>query len=108
MIFLYNIFGIVFLILSPLIILIRLISGKEDKNRFLEKYSLNNKKNNIQTIWFHGASVGEIMTILPIIKKFEDNKRIKKFYLPQVQLVQLQLLKDKILKKLPILITHLI
>ena len=59
MIFLYNIFGKVFLILSPLIILIRLISGKEDKNRFLEKYSLNNKKNNIQTYGFMEQVLGK-------------------------------------------------
>ncbi len=99
MIFLYNIFGIVFLILSPLIILIRLISGKEDKNRFLEKYSLNNKKNNIQTIWFHGASVGEIMTILPIIKKFEDNKRIKKILLTSSTTSSASIIKRQNFKK---------
>ena len=99
MIFLYNIFGIVFLILSPLIILIRLISGKEEKNRFLEKYSLNDKKNNIQTIWFHGASVGEIMTILPIIKKFEDNKKIKKILLTSSTTSSASIIKRQNFKK---------
>ncbi len=99
MIFLYNIFGIVFLILSPLVILLRLISGKEEKNRFLEKYSLNYKKNNIQTIWFHGASVGEIMTILPIIKKFEDNKKIKKILLTSSTTSSASIIKRQNLKK---------
>mgnify|MGYP001246779923 CR=1 FL=1 len=99
MIFLYNIFGIVFLILSPFIILIRIISGKEDKNRFLEKYSLNIKNNNIQTIWFHGASVGEIMTILPIIKKFEDNKKIKKILLTSSTTSSASIIKRQNFKK---------
>ena len=99
MIFLYNILGIVFLILSPLIILIRLISGKEEKNRFLEKYSLNDKKNKIQTIWFHGASVGEIMTILPIIKKFEGNKKIKKILLTSSTTSSASIIKRQNFKK---------
>ena len=99
MIFLYNIFGIVFLILSPLIILIRLISGKEEKNRFLEKYSLNDKKNNIQTIWFHGASVGEIMTILPVIKKFEENKKVKKILLTSSTTSSASIIKRQNFKK---------
>ena len=61
MLFLYNIFGIVLFILSPLILFFRLINGKEDPKRFLEKYSLKIKKKSDITLWFHGASVGEIM-----------------------------------------------
>ena len=40
---LYNLFGFIFLILSPLIIFIRIINGKEDPKRFQEKYSLYKK-----------------------------------------------------------------
>ena len=40
MFLIYDLFGFIFLILSPLIIFIRIINGKEDPKRFQEKYSL--------------------------------------------------------------------
>ena len=42
------------IIASPIIILIRLIKGKEDPNRFLEKFFLVKKKRpKGNLIWFH-------------------------------------------------------
>ena len=78
MYFIYNIFVYLLLIISPLIIIIRIISGKEDIKRFQEKFCIYSKKKLNKTIWFHAASVGELMSILPIIKKIENNKKIKK------------------------------
>ncbi len=80
----YLIYGIitnfVFLI-SPLIIFIRLIKGKEDPERFKEKFCVYSEKNNLKTIWFHAASVGELMSIIPILKEYDNNKKIKKIIL---------------------------
>ena len=78
MFLLYNIISTIFLVISPLVITVRMIIGKEDTKRFLEKYSLNIKNKSSETIWFHGASIGELMSILPLIKKFEKDKSIKK------------------------------
>ncbi len=79
MFFIYNIFLLIILLISPIILLIRIFLGKEDKIRFKEKFCFFSKKNEVNgIIWFHGASVGEILTIVPIVKKFEKDNKIKK------------------------------
>ncbi len=82
MFYIYEFIGLVFIIISPIFFLLRIISRKEDPKRFLEKFCfyLNTHKIN-KTIWFHGASVGEIISVIPIIKALEKNKKIKKILL---------------------------
>ena len=76
MYFIYNTIINVFLLISPLFIFFRIIKGKEDSKRYKKKFFIFSKKNNFKSIWFHAASVGELMSVIPIIKKLEKNKKI--------------------------------
>ena len=83
-------------ILSPIILIFRLLKKKEDPKRFFEKIGFFKKakiKGNL--IWFHGASVGELQSIIPLLEKFEKNKRIK-----QILITSNTLSSSKIIKKL--------
>ena len=77
MIFVYQTFLTILLIISPIIIITRILNEKEDKKRFIEKFSIPSKKKITgKLIWFHGASVGEMKSIIPIIKIYEKKKSI--------------------------------
>ena len=95
MFFFYQIILTLILPLSPLIILFRILKNKEDKKRFTEKFSISSKiRRNGKLIWFHGASVGEILSIIPIIKNYEKKKSIN-----QILITSSTLSSSKVLEK---------
>ena len=78
MFFIYKILINLVFFFSPIIIIFRIFKGKEDKSRFREKVGIFSKKRNKgKLIWFHGASVGEIQSIIPLLERFEKNKEIR-------------------------------
>ena len=77
MLILYQAVVSLLLLISPFIIIYRILKKKEDTLRFKEKFCLFTKKRvEGKLIWFHGASVGEIMSIIPLIRVYEKNKSI--------------------------------
>jgi len=82
MFYIYELILLIFIIFSPIIFLLRIISGKEDPKRFLEKLCFYSNYYNInKTVWLHGASIGEVTSVIPIVEALEKNKKIKKILL---------------------------
>ncbi len=83
------------ILFSPIIVIYRILNDKEDKNRFREKFGFPSKRKKYgKLIWFHAASVGEIMSIIPLIKHYEINKSIN-----QILITSTTLSSSKIIKK---------
>jgi len=95
MFFFYQIVLILLFLISPFVIVFRIIKNKEDKKRFIEKFSIPTKKRiKGKLLWFHGASVGEILSIIPLIKNYEKKKSID-----QILITTSTLSSSKVLKK---------
>ncbi len=74
----YSFLVYIVIILSPLIILYRMLKKKENPRRFFEKFSLRKQKRREgKLIWFHCSSVGEFLSIVPLIQELEKIKNIK-------------------------------
>ena len=100
MFFLYQILMFIVLVFSPLIIIIRILKGKEDKKRFVEKFCFNKKvRNKGNTIWINAASVGELMSIVPLINELEKNNDIHKILVTTSTLSSSKIFKNFKFKK---------
>ena len=99
MYFVYRVFTNLIILISPFIILFRLINKKEELLSVTEKFCIYPKKNNLKSIWFHAASVGELMSILPIIHKLERNKKIKQILVTTTTISSAKIFQKKKFKK---------
>ena len=65
MFFFYEILAITFLLFSPIIFAVRIIIGKEDFNRFLEKKVIkaineNKKQWLLRSLWIDSKTIGSV------------------------------------------------
>ena len=98
--FLYQLIVSLILLLSPIIILFRILKKKEHTKRFIEKFSFPSKKRKQgKLIWFHGASVGEILSVIPLIKNYERDKKINQILLTSSTLSSLKVFEKFKFKK---------
>ena len=100
MFFIYRILINLIFIFSPIIILVRLLKKKEHPIRFKEKFCIYSKKKlNGKLIWIHGASVGEILSVVPLIEKLEKDKKIKQILITSNTLSSSKIFSNLKLKK---------
>ena len=100
MLFIYKFLINIVFFFSPLILIIRLIKNKEDRYRFREKlgfFSKNKKYGKL--IWFHGASVGEVQSVIPLIERFERNKSVSQILITSNTVSSSNIIKRFNLKK---------
>ena len=100
MLFIYRILINIILIISPLIIIIRILKKKEHLIRFREKLTFFSKKRSGgKLIWFHGSSVGELLSVIPVIERLEKNKSINKILITSSTLSSSNILEKFNFKK---------
>ena len=96
MYFWYKFFTYLFYPFAPIYLYIRRKRGKEDLIRYTEKLSkINSPREEGFLIWFHMASVGEAMSILPMIEHCILEKKIDKILLTSITLSSSRILEKK-------------
>ena len=93
--FIYQTLISIVLFFSPIIIIYRTFKNKENKLSIKEKFSFPSKKRSSgKLIWLHCASVGEILSVVPLIKNYEKKKSIS-----QILVTSTTLSSSKVIKK---------
>ncbi len=100
MFFIYQLLLTLIILFSPIIILFRIFKGKEDILRFKEKFCFFSKKrSNGKLVWFHGSSVGELMSVLPILIKYDKENSFDQILVTSSTLSSSKILQKYNLKK---------
>jgi len=96
MYFWYKFFTYLFFPFSFAYLFLRKLKKKEHPTRYLEKLGkIEIERGENPLIWFHVASVGEAMSILPLIENFEKNEKIKKILITTITLSSGQILQKR-------------
>ena len=83
--FWYKLFTYLFYPFAPIYLLFRKLRKKEDSIRYREKLSkINIIRGDGFLIWFHVASVGEAMSILPLIDNCIQEQKINKVLITSI------------------------
>ena len=100
MFLIYQILFFFIFLISPLIIFFRILKKKDHKTRFLEKFTIFSKQRKSgNLIWFHGSSVGEILSVIPLIEKYEKDKSINQILVTSTTLSSSKIINNFNFKK---------
>ena len=92
----YRFFTYLFYPLAPIYLYFRKIRKKEDPIRYKEKLSkINIKRGEGFLIWFHVASIGEAMSILPLIDSCTKEKKIDRILITSITLSSGKILENR-------------
>ena len=93
----YKLFSYLFYPLAPLYLILRKIKKKEHPDRYKEKLALiKQQRDQGFLIWFHAASVGEALSVLPLIENLEQEEKIKKILITTITLSSSEVLEKRI------------
>ena len=96
MYFWYKLLTYLFYPFAPFFLFLRKLKKKEHSIRYKEKLSqINTPRGEGFLIWFHVASVGEAMSILPLIENFEQDGKIKRILITSITVSSAEVLKKK-------------
>ena len=100
MILAYRILTILIYPLLFILIFFRKVLKKEDSKRYKEKILISHfnikRKINTKLIWFHAASIGECLSILPLVNELGKNNKSLQFLITTVTLSSSKLLEKKL------------
>lgn len=86
--------------LIELYLLKRKLSGKEDETRFFERKGKTNvKRPQGRLVWFHAASVGESLSIIPIINDIREKYKSLNFLITTGTVSSSKILKTRLPKE---------
>ena len=97
MYFWYKLLTYLFYPFANIYLILRKLKKKEHSTRYKEKLSkITLEKEKGLLIWFHVASVGEGLSILPLVKILEKEEKVKSILITSITLSSSEVLKKKI------------
>ena len=92
----YKFFTYLFYPFAPIYLYFRKLRKKEDSSRYKEKLSkIKTLRGEGFLIWFHVASVGEAMSILPLIENCVEEQKINKILVTSITLSSGKILEKR-------------
>ena len=96
MIFWYKILTYIFYPFAKFYLIFRILKKKEHSSRYKEKLSkIEQPRGNGFLVWIHVASVGEAMSVLPLIDRYIQESKVEKILITSITLSSGRILEKK-------------